>query len=144
MQIESPVFGSIDVPDDKLISFPAGLPGFEDCKLFALLHPDAAQPRVFYLQSVEDPGIAFSIASPDQFGLHYEFSLSDDELAMIGLDSADKAAVMVILRRDNPDDANSPVRAVLTAPLVINLESRKGIQKPIANIGCDITLRSND
>lgn len=144
MQIESPVFGSVDVPDDKLISFPAGLPGFEDCKLFALVHPDAAQPRVFYLQSVEVPDVAFSIASPDQFGLHYEFSLSDAELALIGLKSVEEAAVMVILRRDNPDDAASPVRAVLTAPLVINLESRKGLQKAIANIGCDITLRSAD
>ena len=144
MQINSPVFGSIEVADDKLIHFPAGLPGFEDCHQFALLHPDAAQPRVFYLQSVEQPEVAFSIASPDQFGLHYEFSLSDAELASIGLKRAEEAAVMVILRRDNPDDAASPLRAILTAPLVINMDSKMGLQKAIAHMGCDVTLRSAD
>ncbi len=142
MQIDSPKFGRIEVADDKLITFPAGLPGFEECRRFALLHPDTAQPRMFYLQSVEQPEVAFSIASPDQFGLHYEFTLSDDELAAIGLQRAEDAAVMVILRRDDPDNAASPLRAILTAPLVINLGSQKGLQKTIANIGCDITLRS--
>ncbi|GAA5178053.1 flagellar assembly protein FliW [Niveibacterium umoris] len=143
MQIESAQFGTIEVADDKLIQFPGGLPGFEDCRDFALLHPDADQPRVFYLQSSTHPDVAFSIASPDQFGLHYEFTLTDDELASIELQRAEDAAVMVILRR-NAEESGSPVRAILTAPLVINLGSRKGLQKAIANVGCDITLRSAD
>lgn len=143
MQIDSPQFGTIEVADDKLIHFPGGLPGFEDCHRFALIHPDAEQPRVFYLQSVDQPDVAFSIASPDQFGLHYEFTLTDAELAAIGLQRAEDAVVMVILRRDAAE-AGGALRAILTAPLVINLDARKGLQKTIANIGCDITLRSAD
>ncbi len=141
MKIDSPRLGAIEVAEDKLVRFPAGLPGFENCKLFALLHPDAKQPRVFYLQSTERPEIAFSIASPDQFGLHYEFSLDDDELALIKLAKTEDAAVMVILRHEG-DGADAPIRAVLTAPLIINLDTRLGLQKTMSNVGCDITLRA--
>ena len=140
MKIDSPRFGAIEVAEDKLIRFPLGLPGFEDCKLFALLHPDAEQTRIFYLQSTEQPDVAFSIASPDQFSLHYEFSLTDEELQLIGLGKSEDAAVMVILRQDEGQGA--PIRAVLTAPLIINLTTRLGLQKTMANVGCDITLRA--
>lgn len=30
MKIESPVLGSVEIADDKLLEFPAGLAGFED------------------------------------------------------------------------------------------------------------------
>ncbi len=142
MRIDSPRFGAIEVPEEKLVRFPLGLPGFENCKLFALLHPDESQPRIFYLQSAEQPEVAFSIASPDQFGLHYEFALSDDELKLIGLAGAENAAVMVILRQDASGNAEAPIRAVLTAPLIINLDTRLGLQKTMANVGCDITLKA--
>ena len=142
MKIDSPRFGAIEVAEDKLIRFPLGLPGFEDCKLFALLHPDAEQTRIFYLQSTEQPDVAFSIASPDQFSLHYEFSLSDEELQLIGLAKSEDAAVMVILRQEEEQGASAPIRAVLTAPLIINLATRLGLQKTMANVGCDITLRA--
>jgi flagellar assembly factor FliW len=140
MKIQSPRFGAIDVADDKVIRFPHGLPGFEDCKQFALLHPDAAQPRIFYLQSVDQPDLAFSIASPEQFGLHYNFSLSDAELTLIGLNRIEDASVMVILRQEGDKGGEAPVHAVLTAPLVINLATRLGLQKTLASLGCDITL----
>ncbi len=142
MKIDSPRLGAIEVSEDKLVRFPLGLPGFEDCKHFALLHPDAQQPRVFYLQSTERPEIAFSIAGPDQFGLHYEFSLDDEELALIGLSRTEDAAVMVILHRNEGQGTDAPIRAVITAPLIINFETRLGLQKTMSNVGCDITLRA--
>lgn len=141
MKIASPRFGEIEVEEDKLITFPQGLPGFETCQRFVLVHPDSEQPKLFYLQCADQAEVAFSISSPDQFGLHYQFTLTDAETALIGLTQPTDAVVMVILRRDEtPGGESGPVRAVLTAPLIINLATRRAIQKVIAQLGCDITL----
>lgn len=140
MKIESPRFGSLEVDADKLIEFPAGLPGFEDCRKFTLLEVDGgASPAVGVLQSVDRPEVAFSVAEPDQFGLHYEFALSEDEESLLRLSKPDDVAVLLILRRN--DGAEPPVKANLMAPLVINTAGRIGLQKVIGRIGCDVTLR---
>ena len=40
MKISSPVVGEIEVSPERVITFPAGLPGFEACRQFALLHAE--------------------------------------------------------------------------------------------------------
>jgi flagellar assembly factor FliW len=40
MQIKSPLFGSAEIAEDKIIEFPSGLPGFEQCRRFTLLHEE--------------------------------------------------------------------------------------------------------
>ena len=147
MKIESPHFGSLEVNADTLIDFPGGLPGFEDCKRFTLLEVgDAINAGVGVLQSIEHPEVAFSVAEPDQFGLHYEFALTEDEEQLLRVSRPEDVAVLLILRRDdsprNPGDL--PFKANLMAPLVINAPLRIGIQKVIGRIGCDITLRPAD
>lgn len=145
MKIESPRFGSLEVDNDKLIEFPAGLPGFEDCKKFTLLElGDENSSGVGILQSVDRPEIAFSVAEPDQFGLHYEFSLTTEEEQILRVTRIEDVAVFLILRRDDGTVAAGelPVKANLMAPLVINAMERIGIQKIIASVGCDVTLKA--
>lgn len=142
MKIQSLRFGEIEFDEDKLINFPKGLPGFEDCHTFAAIYPEGDAPVLYYLQSVEDPAVCFPITSPDRFGLNYEFSLSDEELALIGLSKSDEAGVMVLLRREG-EAIDAPVRAVLTAPVVINFDRRLALQKTLSQVGCDITLRAS-
>lgn len=141
MKIPSLRFGDLDVAEDRLITFPLGLPGFESCRRFAMVHPEQEAPRVFFLQSADQPEVAFSIAGPDQFGIHYQFALDDAEHALVGGGTPEDLAVMVILRRaDAADGGDAPVRAILNAPLVINLNTRLGFQKAMTQLGCDITL----
>lgn len=144
MKIESPRFGSLEVDADKLIEFPGGLPGFEDCKKFTLLEMEEGKnASVGILQSVDHPEIAFSVAEPDQFGLHYEFSLTEDEEQLLRVSRIEDVAVFLILRREDGMDKNElPVKANLMAPLVINAAQRIGIQKVIGRVGCDVTLKA--
>ncbi|MEC5387455.1 flagellar assembly protein FliW [Uliginosibacterium sp. H3] len=143
MKIESPRFGSLDVDADKLIEFPGGLPGFEDCKKFTLLEMGEGESSgVGILQSVDRPEIAFSVAEPDQFGLHYEFSLTQDEEDLLRVSRIEDVAVFLILRRSDAGASEIPVKANLMAPLVINAAQRIGIQKVIARVGCDVTLKA--
>ncbi|MDB5816298.1 MAG: flagellar biosynthesis protein FliW [Rhodocyclales bacterium] len=143
MKIESPRFGSLEVDAAKLIEFPAGLPGFEDCKKFTLLEVgEMKSPSVGVLQSVERPEVAFSVAEPDQFGLHYEFALTEDEEKSIGVSRIEDIVVLLILRRNQADSGEQGIKANLMAPLVINVVKRMGLQKIIGCVGCDVTLRA--
>ncbi|HSD39180.1 MAG TPA: flagellar assembly protein FliW [Rhodocyclaceae bacterium] len=145
MKIESPRFGSLDIDADKLIDFPGGLPGFEDCKKFTLLEMGEGKTSgVGILQSVDHPEVAFSVAEPGQFGLHYEFSLTEDEERLLRVSRIEDVAVFLILHRGDGATSDVPVKGNLMAPLVINAAQRIGIQKVIGRVGCDVTLRAKD
>jgi flagellar assembly factor FliW len=147
MQSKSPVFGNAEVADDKVIDFPAGLPGFEHCRRFALVHEEGREPDVFLLQSVEDAEVAFSVTGPEQLGINFEFSLTDEEVETLQLKAPEEAAVVVIVRKEGADEAgpaSTGLRANFMAPLVINVASRRGLQKVIGRLGCEILLRAQD
>jgi flagellar assembly factor FliW len=141
MKIESPVLGAVEVSEDKVIEFPAGLPGFEKCHRFVLVHEEGGEANVFLLQSVDDPGIAFSLTGPEQLGITYEFPLSDGEAASLKLSRPEDAVVAVIVRKDNDAPSSAGLRANFMAPLVINVGARRGLQKVIEKGGYDIILR---
>ncbi|QDF95631.1 flagellar biosynthesis protein FliW [Azoarcus sp. DD4] len=143
MKIESPVFGSAEVSDDKVIEFPAGLPGFDHCKRFVLVHEEGGDASVFLLQSADDADVAFSVTGPEQLGVNYEFALTDEEVATLKLARPEEALVAVIVRKDGElgSPASTGLRANFMAPLVINVEARRGLQKVINRLGCDIVLR---
>ncbi len=143
MKVESHVFGTVDVADEKVIEFPAGLPGFEDRKRFALLHDETKEAALFLLQSVDDPDLVFSVTGPENLGVNYQFDLSAEETAALALERPEDAAIAVIVRKgdgDSPETAG--LRANFMAPLVINVSARRGLQKIINRIACDVTLRS--
>lgn len=149
MKIDSPRFGSLEVDSDKLIEFPAGLPGFENCKRFTLIEIADRPQQIAVLQSVDQAELAFSVTTPDLLGLQYEFSLSAEEESLLGNPRVEDVAVLLILRREEEGElqrraGDAPLRANLTAPLVINGANRRGLQKVIARLGCEVTMRSAD
>jgi len=128
MNIESPRFGTLTIEPSRIIEFPRGLAGFEDCRRFTLFHPESAEadaPRYFILQSIDDPSVAFHITDPAKFDFGYEIALSDEEIAELALTDPASAVVVVLLAKDGDD---APLRANLNAPLIINLDSRRGLQ----------------
>lgn len=129
MKIESPRFGTLEVEPSKVIEFPRGLPGFEECRRFTLFHPEGEDPKYFILQSLDEPAVAFHLADPALFGFSYEISLSDEEIATIALTDPAQMAVAVILTK--PEDGG-PLSANLNAPLVLNLAARRGLQHVFA------------
>lgn len=145
MKILSPVLGAIEVAEDKVIEFPAGLPGLEDCKRFALLHDTVASSGLFMLQSVDDPNLVLSVTGPESLRVNYEFSLSDDEVAALQMDKPEDVVVAVILSKDVGENAapgSAGMRGNFMAPLVINVAARRGLQKIINKAGCEVTLRA--
>ncbi|NMG66507.1 flagellar biosynthesis protein FliW [Azoarcus indigens] len=144
MKIESPVFGTAEIADDKVIEFPAGLPGFEGCHRFVVMHEAGSAAGVFLLQSVDERDVAFSITGPELLGVTYEFQLSDEEVELLQLKRPEDALVAIIIRKEdaNGSPATAGLRANFMAPLVFNLNARRGLQKVINRLGCDIVLRA--
>lgn len=139
MQIDTYLFGKVDVSADALINFPDGLPGFEHCRSFALIHESSTgAPTSYTLQSVDDAQVAFQIADPTAYGFHYELQLKDDELAKLKPASPSDLAVMLILFRR--DERGGPIEASIKAPLIINTVARIGLQKVIEHVEPNITL----
>ncbi len=142
MKINSPVAGEVDVSADRIIDFPAGLPGFEACRQFTLLHAVENQaPNLFMLQCLDDPEVVFTVTTPDVLGLNYEFALTDAEVAALQLGNPDDVSVLLIVSRSAAGGA-SPVHANLMAPLVVNIAARRGLQKIIGRVDTSITLKA--
>jgi flagellar assembly factor FliW len=133
LKIESPRFGTLEVEPSRIIEFPRGLVGFENCRRFSLFHAEGGEPTYFILQSLDDPTVAFHIADPAKFGFAYELVLSDEEAADLDIADAERSvskstaelAVVVILSKES---AGQPVSANLNGPLIINLDTRRGLQ----------------
>lgn len=140
MKLRNALVGDIDVSPDRIIEFPAGLPGFESCRLYTLIHEEGTAAKVLLLQSLDDPELHFSVTTPEVLGLNYEFGLGDDEAAKLELGQADDATVLVMVRRQG--EGAGPVQANLMSPLVINPASRKGMQKIISRMDANLTLKA--
>lgn len=127
--INSSRYGLIEVAEDKVIEFAAGLPGFEGLTRFALLHPEDGAPKYFILHSLEDADVSFTITDPATFGFSYEIVLDEAMSQLLQQPDTPEAVadnqVLVILVKENESD---PLRANLKAPLILNLKTRRGVQ----------------
>ena len=66
MDVRTTRFGLVAIAEDRVISFPKGLLGFSECTRFCLLEP-GADACFFWLQSLDEPGLAFVITAPSLF-----------------------------------------------------------------------------
>ena len=122
MQVKTTRFGALEISNDDILEFPAGLIGFEDCRQWVLL-ADAQNEALGWLQSVSRPDVAMPVVSPRRFVEDYQFRVFRSELTPLGLENVQDAHVLAILgKRDRSLTLN------LKAPVVLNLARRLGRQ----------------
>lgn len=140
MKITSPIVGEMDVSADRVITFPSGLPGFEQCRQFTLVHAAGTEtPQLFLLQCLDDAEVVFTVTTPDVLGLNYEFNLSDEEVDALQLSNPEDALVLLMVSRESD---SAPIRANVMAPLVLNTANRRGVQKIIGKVDTSVTLKA--
>jgi flagellar assembly factor FliW len=113
-------FGQLTISDEDLISIPNGVLGFPEYKKFCLVDP-GDDTLILWLQSLENPEIAFPVLEPKIFKTDYTARLSAAELRELKLENVNQSAVFSILTI--PEDV-SLMTANLKAPLVINLNGQ--------------------
>lgn len=122
MKITTRQFGEIEVAEDSVFFFPAGLYGFRDERRFLVL--DMGGPFQ-YLQSVEDGDVGFVLADPTKCFSDYQPEIGPTDLAEIELADLAEAVVMVIAVV--PEDFRDTT-VNLQAPVVFNPHKRLGRQ----------------
>ncbi len=124
MIIQTLNFGDLEVPEDKVIEFKEGLPGFPQIHKYAVLEFEDLKPFQ-YLQALGDPPIALLVVNPFLIDSSYEFQLSASDLEDIqSKQFGDLAIFAVATIPENPEEATLN----LMAPIVINEKVRLGKQ----------------
>jgi flagellar assembly factor FliW len=138
MLIHTVNFGNLEVPEDKVITFKEGLPGFPQMHKFMVLELNELKP-FRYLQALDDPPIALYIIDPFIVDPTYEFRLTDSD--MEDINSTDSKELAVYAMATIPEDPGEATLNLM-APIVINekdrlakqvilLESRYSVKHPL-------------
>ena len=127
-------FGELTVPEDKIINFAHGIPGFEGLKRYVLLDHDS--DGVFkWLQSLDDPDVAFLMTDPKPYKPGYNVPTRKNDMADLGFDTdSDEPLVvyaMVCVSQD--EKGRKTVSINLKGPILFNASKMRGVQCIIDN-----------
>ena len=122
MEIETTRFGRLTVDDDRIITFPRGLLGFPDRTQFALIQT-GEENYFFWLQSVDDPNLAFVVTDPTIFFKDYEVPVRDETQQDLELTDSNFAQVFVICNK-----VEEWLTGNLLGPIVVNSQNRLATQ----------------
>ncbi|MBU1318663.1 MAG: flagellar assembly protein FliW [candidate division Zixibacteria bacterium] len=129
MKIATLRFGELDVPEDKMVEFPKGILGFEQFQKYVILQNEDSEPFK-WMQSIEDPNLAFVIANPAFFFPNYKIEMHIRELNEINV--AESSCVETYVIVTIPKDI-SQMSANLQGPLLINTDDNLGKQVVFVN-----------
>ena len=125
VKIKTRPFGEIELEERQIIDFPDGIPGFDYVRKFVLLDTMDENSPLKWLQSYDEPDLAFVIIRPIDFMREYELAVSMSDLEAVGAEGAEKLLVFAIVTiPTNPSD----MTANLQGPVIINPEKRLGRQ----------------
>lgn len=117
--VDSTLLGRLEVPAERVVTFPAGLPGFEGLRRFVLV---ATQGEgLHWLQSVEDAGLSFLLADPFRFVEGYAIDVPAADLTALGPVDAETPPLVLavaVIERGMTGSLN------LQGPIVLNPSTR--------------------
>ena len=127
MDVQTSRFGVVEIAEDRVIHIPKGLLGFSQLTKYCLLQPtdDAC---FFWLQSLEDPGLAFVVTDPTVFVNEYSVPIRSDQMEDLRLGRVEDAQVLVIVNKHGDQLTGN-----LQGPVVVNTVDRIGEQLVLAD-----------
>ncbi len=132
---ESIRFGPVEVADEDVIEFPAGLIGLGGSH-YALIDRNPGT-GFRWLHAVDDPALALPVVRPEQFFSTFSLQIAADDLALTGLADAATALIYVTVRTaPNPLEITANLRAPLLIHdgrgyQVINTDEGASLQAPL-------------
>ncbi|MDR2888237.1 MAG: flagellar assembly protein FliW [Lachnospiraceae bacterium] len=119
-------FDEIEIDDDKIIQFPAGIIGFPNLTDFALIHDDEkGTGSVHWLQSIQEPAFAMPVMDPLIVCQEYNPVIDDEVFAPIGSLVDNEMLILVTLTVPRKIEEMS---VNLRAPIIINATAKKACQ----------------
>ncbi len=158
MLIKTRYFGTQDVDPQTILFFSEGLPGFESCHRFKLFHEEGERPIIHYLQSLDHTEAVFPTVEPSWLGIQYELPLSQKERILLKCaantwtkkkgtpedtsDVQEDWLILVMLAGVRNAGENEPrIRPLVAQPVIINPQSRRGIQLDLTHEDFETILK---
>lgn len=121
IQATSSRFGPLNIHHDSVLTFPSGLLGFPESLRYVLLDHNTEAPFK-WLQSLDEPSVAFVIIDPDLLLADYRIEASADARTEVQGSDADELLTAVILTI--PSDDPGRMTANLRGPLLMNRRTK--------------------
>ncbi|MCZ8523309.1 MULTISPECIES: flagellar assembly protein FliW [Paenibacillus] len=122
MRIQTLALGEIEYTDNEVITFPQGIPGFEEYTRFIIIGRGEA---FSYLQSLEEERLHFVILNPFDLFQAYEFELHQSDQDELNIQSEEGIEVWsIVTLGEKPEQYTLN----LMGPIVVNKVSRLGKQ----------------
>ena len=149
MKIQTTYFGEQAIDEAKILTFGEGLPGHESRTRFALLPEQSETPVFYFLQSVDDPDLAFTVGFATQFGISFDDTLlTADEAARLAVEGTQEVVVMLLIS-ENRESLHRRVFdpkfvPLITSPLIVNPKTRNGLYKQLRGIRCSARVTADN
>jgi len=141
MQITTTRFGEIEIDDELVFEFIEPILGYDKLKKYVLIDNSPESPFK-WLQSVEDPNIAFPITFPSYFSIDYKFTVPEDKAQKLEVKNAENVLTFNIACIPQGQAQDATIN--LVGPIVINVESKKGLQLVLTDTKYSIKHRLFD
>ena len=123
--IKTSRFGDIQADPTRILNFVSPILGFEAYTRYIIL--DHAPDSPFrWLQSVDNPDLAFVVTNPKLFGIPYEFAIDEKIVEQLEIKTAEDALVLTIV--NIPQENPGLMTANLLGPVVVNQHRVKAMQ----------------
>jgi flagellar assembly factor FliW len=122
MEIDTTRFGRLEVDDQRIIDLPHGLLGFPNHTRFALIQT-GEENYFFWLQSVDEPALAFVVTDPSIFFKDYEVPIREETQAALQLAELSHAQVFVVCNK-----VDEWLTGNLLGPILVNAQNRLACQ----------------
>ncbi len=128
MQLNTKLFGEIEVEEEKIIFFEKGIIGFPHCQRFTLIYDEGEEGKrknISWLQSIEEPAFALPVMDPLLVKEDYAPQVDQELLKPMGALTEENTYVLVTVTV--PEDVKK-LSVNLKAPIIINVAERKAGQ----------------
>ncbi len=116
-------FGEVEYDPENLLHFPAGMIGFPTLHSFIVM-PNRKNGPLFWIQSVDEPDMAFVLTDPSNFFLDYHVIPSDSERNLLQIDKDDACYVLTVVTV--PPDQKITIN--LAAPILFSPKTNRATQ----------------
>lgn len=128
MKVQTKWFGEVLLDDEKVITFEKGIIGFEECKRYAIVYDADKEDKasIMWLQSLDEVSLAIPVMKPEVVVPDYDPVVEDELINSLG-DNIQDAELVVLVALTVPNDLTK-MTCNLRAPIIINADSKKGVQ----------------
>ena len=116
-------FGEIEYDPENTLLFPEGLIGFEHLRNFVVM-PNETEGPLFWIQSIEDPQLAFVLTDPTHFYFDYKVVPDGRERQKLAMNEGEDCLVVSVVTV--PQNRNITLN--LAAPILFSPETNRALQ----------------